>query len=471
MTSPAGSGDDRLEQLYAFETRHRLFERQFEGWSIWRTLRRVVHRELTADVNPIGSGEAGGQSRFRGKAGPIAQLLTRLIAPPRADLVLMTLTSALRDVDGDRYRDIYFDDLLDTGLSAFKIEAGNAGGMNARSAHAVRPAHVSVVAVDFLARLRARLRPLPKNVLAFSETLSEQLRAELGVILPARWMQRTIGATREQARIYERLLRRTGAKAVLVVDTAEFSMLIAARRAGVPLIEVQHGVFTVEHPDAVPALPGLDQRSLLLPDRYAAFGEYWKRVLAGLAMPADHIVPVGYQLIDRMRAVRAQRQPTTNLRLLAATQGLATPELVAWLDAFAAAAPAGKDWTLHIKLHPAYEPSTEPYAALAKYPQIEVVRGDQQPSTVDLLAKADLHLSISSTSHFDAISIGVPTVILPLPGHEIISFVADEKTAFIARDPADIWRIIESQPVIPDQGEDFCAAGYVRNLRSLIDSL
>lgn len=463
-------GDERLERLYAFETRHRLFEAQCDGWSMWRVLRRVVHREVTAEDQPDAL-LAPATSRFRGISAKVAQLLARMIAPPRADLVLINLTSALRDQAGDRYRDIYFDDLLDTGLTAFKIEVPNSAAFNARSGRAVRPAQVNFLAVDFLARLRARLRPLPNEVLAFCDTLSARLRDELGVTLPPRWIRRTIGATREQARIYERLLRRIRPRAVLVVDTAEFPMLIAARNAGVPLVEVQHGTFTSEHPDAIPALPDLDQASLLLPDRYAAFGNYWKRELAGCAMPPEHIVPTGYALTDRMRALRAKRVPSGQLRLLLTSQGIATAELVTWLHAFAAAAPADMDWKLHVKLHPAYEPSTEPYAALSRHPQIDVIPGDRNPPTVALLANADLHLSISSTSHFDAISIGVPTVILPLPSHEIIRFIADDRAAFVAQDPADIWRIILSVPEVPDEGHDFCAPDYVRNLRALIDTL
>lgn len=470
MIPADAAGDPRLERLYAFETRHRLFEQKCDDWSIWRVLRRVVHRELTTQDQPD-TGPAPAASRFRGVPRLVAQLAMRMIAPPRADLLLMTATSALRDESEAGYRDIYFDDLLDTGLTAFKIEVRNSGAFNARSASAARPAQANLLAVDFLARMLSRLRPLPKEVQAFSAELSERLHAELGVALPARWILRTIGATHEQARIYEQILRRVRPKAVLVVDTAEFPMLIACRGAGVPLIEMQHGVFTAEHPEAVPALPGLDQGPLLLPDRLAAFGNYWKRELAGTAMPADRIVPVGNVLIDRMRALRAMREPSDELRILVTSQGIATSDLVAWLDGFAAAAPPAMRWKLHVKLHPIYEPSTAPYQALARHNEIEIIPGDRSPLTVDLLANADLHLSISSTSHFDAISIGVPTVIIPLPSHEIIRFVADDRSAFVARDPADIWRIVRSVPSVPDEGHDFCAPNYVKNLRSLIDAL
>jgi hypothetical protein len=470
MIPTDAAGDARLEKLHAFETRHRLFEQGCDGWSVWRVLRRVVHREITTEDQPDAAAAAL-KSRYRGMPRMMIQLARQLIAAPQADLVLMSLASALRDKAGDRWRDIYFDDLLDTGLTAFKIENPNSNSLNARGADAARPAQVNLLAIDLLARLRARLRPLPKDVQAFAEALSERLRDELGVALPARWVKRTIGTTREQARIHERILKRVRPRAVLVADTAEFPMLIACRRVGVPLIEVQHGTFTTEHPDALPSLPGLDQASLLLPDRLAAFGNYWKRELAGTAMPAERIIPVGNTLIDRMRALRAKREPSDELRILATTQGIATSHLVAWLDAFAAAAPPEMRWKLHIKLHPAYEPSTEPYAALSTHPQIEIVPGDQSPLTVDLLANADLHLSISSTSHFDAISIGVPTVIIPLPSHEIIRFIADDRSAFVARDPKHIWHIVRSVPSVPDEGHDFCAPNYVANLRALIDSL
>lgn len=470
MTAPEFSGDARLTAFHAFETRHRLFDQLCDDWSIWRVLRRVVHREVTAEDQPAAA-PGHRAPRFNGVVRRILQLTARMIAPPRADLLILSCTSALRSNSTSGYRDIYVDDLLDTGLTAFKIEARNSVAFNARSAEALYPARADAAAVDFLARVLVRLRPLPATLQDACALLSERLRTELGVSVPARWISGTIATTREQARIYEFVLRRVRPKAVVVIDTAEFPMLIACRRAGVPFIEIQHGVFTAEHPDAVPAVPG-DQRRLLLPDRLASFGSYWKQLLTGAAMPAEHIVPVGNLLIDQMRERRAAREPNDGtLRLLVTTQGVATPELVAWLSAFAAGAPRAMRWKLHVKLHPAYEPSTEPYAELREYPQIEIVAGNEGPLTAELLANADLHMSISSTSHFDAISIGVPTIIIPLPSFEIIRSVADERSAFIARDPQDAWRIISTAPAVPEGGHGFAEPGYVGNLRALVDSV
>lgn len=458
---------ERLARLEAFEREHRLFETLCDDWSVWRVLRRSVHLALTTERQPSASGGKGGTAQNR-LPRALAQLARQMAAPQRADLVLLTATSALRDQAGGKYRDIHFDDLLDTGLTAFKIEHRNSSGLDARSAAAQYPARLDPLAVDFLARFRSRIAPPPKPVREFCRRLSELLAAELQVDIPERWLFGTVAATRSQAWVYARLLRRLRPRAVLIADTGEYALLIASRHAGVRSIEVQHGVFEPTHADAIPTQPGVDQAALVLPDTLAAYGDFWKRTLEGTVFSGDWVVPAGSPFIDKIRALRAKRRPTETFSLLVTTQGIAREDLVRWLETLVAKAPAEFDWKLRIKLHPSYDPSVEPYRGLMTDARIEVVAGHDEPSTSALIADADLHISISSAVHFDALSVGVPTVILPLPSHEIVRFAVDGSRAFLARDPADIWTIALGRPSIADGGHDFCAPDFVANLRALI---
>jgi hypothetical protein len=102
---------DRLAALEAFERRHRLFEVLCDDWSVWRVLRRVVHRALTTERQPAAAGGTGKPVRS-GLPRALAQFARQMAMPERADLVLLTATSALRDQAGGKFRDIHFDDLL-----------------------------------------------------------------------------------------------------------------------------------------------------------------------------------------------------------------------------------------------------------------------------------------------------------------------------------------------------------------------
>jgi hypothetical protein len=298
--------------------------------------------------------------------------------------------------------------------------------------------------------------------------LSALLAAELGVEISGEMLFGTISTVRGQAWVYARLLRRLRPKAVLIADTGEYALLIACRHAGVRSIELQHGVFEPSHADAFPAEPQIARSALVLPDRLAAYGAFWKRTLEGTAFSGDWVVPSGSAFIEGIRAMRARRAPSAAYNILVTTQGIARGELIGWLETLAATAPKGFDWTMRVKLHPSYDRSPEPYRALMTDSRITVIAGHDEPSTAALIADADLHVSISSAVHFDALSAGVPTVILPLPSHEIVAFAADGARAFIARDPAHLWEIALSRPVITDGGHDFCAPDFTANLRALI---
>jgi hypothetical protein len=61
---------------------------------------------------------------------------------------------------------------------------------------------------------------------------------------------------------------------------------------------------------------------------------------------------------------------------------------------------------------------------------------------MELLAKADLHLSVSSACHFDAIGLGVPTAILALRNHETVMPLIDRGHAILAKSPKDLADIV-----------------------------
>jgi hypothetical protein len=269
-------------------------------------------------------------------------------------------------------------------------------------------------------------------------------------------------------RMYALLLARVRPKAVLVSDTGEYALRIAAARAGVRFIELQHGVFDDTHPDAIPSwVPGT-LHELVLPDRLACRGAFWIEQLVATRQGNGLAVAVGNELIDSARHARKSRPIDSCLRLVLTTQGLDSAALAAWTARMIAAAPAAAQWQLDVKLHPVYDATTRDYDALAADGRVNVIRGASQPHVFQLLAAADLHLSIASACHFDAAALGVLSAVVPLAGHEAMLPVADGEQIFVAHEPAEVWRRLQRRHVPPADAERYATPGFVTNLQRLL---
>jgi hypothetical protein len=272
-----------------------------------------------------------------------------------------------------------------------------------------------------------------------------------------------------QARLYQLLLARIKPQAVLVSDTGEYGLRIAAGRQKIPFVELQHGVFDAEHPDAVPAWVSGAAEYLILPDILASRGRYWIECLAQTRQGRDHAVAVGNEFIDEARLRRKARTKARTLHFVLTTQGLDSERLARWIEAMREAAPDAVDWRLSIKLHPVYDRDTREFSELEKDSRIRIIGGSAQPNVFDLLSEADLHLSIASACHFDAAALGVRSIIIPLAGHESILHAVDERQIFLAGAPDDVWRIVsfpETSEV--ERSYRFSEPNFVANMRKLV---
>jgi hypothetical protein len=129
-------------------------------------------------------------------------------------------------------------------------------------------------------------------------------------------------------------------------------------------------------------------------------------------------------------------------------------QLIEFLSQFIELADGRLNYRLYVKLHPIYDWDRTQYdAAFGKKEVVQVVSGADDPSTFDLLTVADLHLSISSACHYDAIGLGVATAILQLPSHETVLPLVDAGHASLIRSPQDLLKLVEILPelkVSPD---------------------
>lgn len=454
----------RLAALHALERRHDLFGFRVDGWSAWRVLRNPLHRQ--AEALPLAQPARANASRALKALRGSLRLLALLIGGSKAELLVKTCRSGLRLPEGERFRDVYFDGLLATGRSYAKFEEINSPNFERQAAAARFPATLDPVVFTFWGVVLARLLPV-HSARAYCDRVTALLAQETGLSVSSHWLLSRISTAYWQSRLYGLVLRRLRPQAALVSDTGEYGLSIACKRHGVRFIELQHGVFDADHPDAIPTWVNGTPAELLLPEALACRGDYWIEQLAGTRQGRDHARAVGNELIDLARERRVRRGARPELRLVLSSQGLDSERLARWIAEFVAAAPDNVAWSLAIKLHPVYDAGNRSFDLFSD-PRISVIGGADLPNIFDLLADADLHLSIASACHFDAAALGVPSVVIPLAGHEAMLTAIDGRLIHLARQPCDPWNLRLGGAVEAD-ARRYSEPGFIFNLARLLD--
>jgi hypothetical protein len=386
------------------------------------------------------------------------------------DLFIQTCRSALRVREGNKFLDVNFDGLLKRGYSYLKLTEVNSPNFEQQASSALFPSNLDPVLFTFWGRVLGRLFPV--KAFDFCALVSSLLQRELDMAVDPDWLLTRISTVHWQAKLYGLLLGRLKPKAILVSDTGAYALRLAAFRKRIPFIELQHGVFNNEHPDAVPLWASGSRGELFLPDVLAVRGEYWLDQLGQTLQGRDCAVAVGDAMTSSARARRVARVRDGDVRLVVTSQGLDTERLVAWIDELARCAPSSLRWHLSVKLHPYYESNPAKYAPLKAHDRIKIVSGSELPNVFDLLADSDLHLTIASACHFDAGAIGVRSAIIPLDGHELLMDTVDGSLFYKVTTQQEVWDIVTSPPSFdPSEADRYSAPGYVDNLVALLPVL
>lgn len=455
--------------LAGFETEHRLFALSARGVSVWRLMRFPVGfalQNLPFERVPLPRGEL--LAAFLRSLWGLARL------PSGARYAVRTYVSALR-IHGQRgYEDIYFERLLEEAPGGVRLYSLNAPGYFGRPASSRVPA-VDCTAVTVLGALLARALPVREGDATFAR-LGALIGGELGLDeFPAERIRRMFSSFWWQSRLYAWILRRLGAKTVFAADTGERALLGACQRLGVRFIELQHGIFTPNHPDSLPysAVQSVGEAPLLLPDTVALYGDYWMDRLAETALgKTDRLLPAGASVIEKFREMRERifHPSAVCPRLVVTTQGIDRDALIDFLARFLSLHRGQCELT--VKLHPAYDTSMFPYAKMLEAdPRVKIVGGRVDPNTYELIAGADLHLSIASACHYDALGIGTPTLVIGLAGYQLVQDLLDMGDALFARDPAELAETVSRRGwalVAESTSEKYYRHGFVQNLSPLI---
>jgi hypothetical protein len=195
--------------------------------------------------------------------------------------------------------------------------------------------------------------------------------------------------------------------ALLICHYGREPFIAACKRQGIPVTELQHGTMA-GHPFYIyPASYKQVFDRMLLPDRIAVYGEYWRRLLIwDNIFPEDTVVVAGYYL--KTPPVLRNTASDGRTVILLTTQGIYFRHWVDYIQFLTSHLdPLG--WRIVIKPHPSE--NGESYRKLVLDGFVEL--SDQ--GTYDLLSQCDIHVSVTSTVLFEAVRYGVTNYVLFVP--------------------------------------------------------
>ena len=226
------------------------------------------------------------------------------------------------------------------------------------------------------------------------------------------------------------LFKDLGAKELYIVNAySEPSLVLAAKRAGLTVTEIQHGFISKFHPAYSYPLAGgfaglfkSPQKVDSVADRIAVWGGYWGSAQSGVTLPAGTSAVVTGPTLPfaeyRAKALAENR--------IVAKQVLFTSQGAIGGDLFKAAVSVARQLTDHkviYRLHPNesladYEAIGQTLAATEGALPANFSLSHRDPIFLDLVSQSEYLIGAFSTTLFEGLALGCKVLVLPLSGYE-----------------------------------------------------
>jgi len=456
--------NDRLHQI---EIKHDLLRFKIDGWCVWPLFRFDVAIALQ-NLSFCSSHGAP----LKGRYFLAAKDLFRLARLTRARFVAKTYSSARAEKQNGLYKDIYFDDLLSEMGHYFKIESINNQDFLSQNRMALLKTDMTTLALEmFLRRLGRMSRP--GSILKISEELSSCLRQESRLEdFSSEKIASCLANFYWAKKFYRWLLGKINPQYLFTADFGETGIVAAAKELGIKVIEFQHGITdrnTYGYSWSSYALPY--KKAMPVADQLFLYGNYWADELRASGFWDEELRSVGSLRLDAYRNLgRENRNREDAHNLLLTMQGSNIEKVLTFISEFTALAKGKIDFRLFIKLHPLYEKNKKTYLEVFQNdPNVQVLLGNENPSTFELLSRANLHVSVYSACHYEALALGVPTVILPFAGSEHVLHLHETGQAFLAKTPQELLEIVlkaKDQRAPEEVGEYYFKLGALENMKA-----
>jgi hypothetical protein len=222
------------------------------------------------------------------------------------------------------------------------------------------------------------------------------------------------------------LFKNLGAKELYIVNAySEPSLVLAAKRAGLTVTEIQHGFISKFHPAySYPATGLLKSRQKVdsVADRIAVWGSYWGSAASGVTLPAGTSPVVTGPTLPfaeyRTKALAENR--IVAKQVLFTSQGAIGGDLYKSAVSVARSLP---DHQVIYRLHPNeslddYQALGEALAAAEGALPTNLKLSHKDPIFLDLVSQSEYLIGAFSTTLFEGLALGCKVLVLPLSGYE-----------------------------------------------------
>lgn len=481
-TPPSVSGSPGA-RLFELEERLGLLRHRLDGWCVWPLFRFRAGYALSGDSRPPNGGRVHSYRR-RTLAKIAARDCWRLLSGHhRAEGPVVVTNSSYRtelDEQG-RPKDVLFDDYCVRLPGVIKIERINNPALYELETASAYPSLLTDAALQLFGGIALTRLPVPRAIQAVARELVDDLHTQ------PEWRcynLENVGYAlvhfRRLRLLWKATFQRLG-RSVLLMDDGYFhqDMIAAAKECRMQVVDLQHGAFFEDGPEYVwPNHAAAWRSTMPVPDQVWLFGNHWREMLSRQRFWAGRCQVVGSTRVDQYRDLCKQARRGAGGRecyLIITTQGVGTAALIEWVRGILVAAHDWPELRVVLKLHPAKEGGCDPYSKkLAADSRLQVCSGNELPSTFQWLTRADYHASVSSACHYEAVALGVPSFVLPMPTHEWMLPMVHAGHAILPDSPSEMvrrMRQLQGQRIGEETGCHYYQPGATENFANALCEL
>ncbi|WMJ73285.1 hypothetical protein RCC89_08930 [Cytophagaceae bacterium ABcell3] len=269
---------------------------------------------------------------------------------------------------------------------------------------------------------RSRVK-LTREDESFIQQIEDAVNSRFGVCCDIEKMvHKRVPLHKMYEKFYFRLLSKVRPSIMFLVVNylpSSFALTSVCKRLGIPVVELQHGTIFKNHMGY--SFPDLNIKCKYHPDYIFTFGDFWKNGIQ-FPIPSDKVLTMGYPFFsERVSKLRADAQNKNVITFI--SQGTIGKELAK--IALRLRNKLSSDYTINYKLHSSeYSSWRKSYEGLDSSPGINVIENDKQ-DLYETMVGSELIVGVYSTALYEAIALGVPVVLIDLPGIDSMETLID----------------------------------------------
>jgi hypothetical protein len=385
------------------------------NWLAWPIVKvHLLWAVVTAAGSEGANSERGSRRLFRSLISAARDFRLALRRAPRpigkGQILLIGVNKPVRDPEGG-LQDFFFGDLPVRG----------AAGLPATFLSFPKTNDIGEIGPVSLAPILARARLLAKLLVPFQIPAALRLSAALTAnAFPAPSVARLasyLANFHARRVIFRRVLSRIEPRLLIVAYApGRMAEVAAAHEAGIPVIELQHGLFGIEDPDYFWSESLRAQKSRMpLPRRIGVFGDAFRQaLLSGGFWDAREVVVCGCAAVDFMRRLASARREESRVQVTIFSQSLFRSELRRVLLELGALGDLDIPIDFRLVLHPEevggdayYEPVRRVLAGF------EIVPPGRNP--LELIRESTLVIACNSLALLEACGLGCLAISVTRP--------------------------------------------------------